>query len=196
MSLDVRIGTATDIDDLVRYLLMAGEGLFEFLFDDAYPGLTARDALALGAGDSESPYHFENAYLVESDNRVVGCLVAFPAEQIGLPELAYSVLARERLDPVRPLFEEHVPESLYINTLAVDESMRGQGVGGLLLDFAAELAQGAGCTSMTLHAWGDNETALSLYEARGFERVGAVEMPRTETLRHDAPMLLLQCPVG
>ncbi|MDP2124469.1 MAG: GNAT family N-acetyltransferase [Parvibaculum sp.] len=194
--MDVRLGTATDLDDLVRFLLMAGEGLFEYLFDDAYPGLTARDALALGVGDAESPYHFENAYLVESDNRVVGCLIAFPAEQVGLPELAYSVLTPDRLDPVRPLFEEHVPGSLYINTLAVDESARGQGVGGLLLDFAAELAQGAGCTSMTLHAWGDNETALSLYNARGFECVDKVEIPRTAKLRHDAPMLLLQCPVA
>lgn len=194
--MDVRIGTATDLDDLVRFLLMAGEGLFEYLFDDAYPGLTARDALALGVGDAESPYHFENAYLVESGNRVVGCLIAFPAEQIGLPELAYSVLPRDRLDPVRPLFEEHVPGSLYINTLAVDESMRGQGVGGLLLDFAAELARGGDCASMTLHAWGDNETALSLYTARGFECVDKVEIPRTAQLRHEAPMLLLQCPVA
>ena len=88
-----------------------------------------------------------------------------------------------------------MPGSLYINTLAVDESMRGQGVGGLLLDFAAELARGSDCKSMMLHAWGDNETALSLYKARGFERVGEVEMPRTDNLRHDAPMLLLQCPV-
>lgn len=191
--MDVRIGMATDREDLVRYLLMAGEGLFEHLFDNAYPGLTAADALGLAVGDEDTPYYFENAYLVENEGRALGCLVAFPSEQIALPEIAYSVIPRERLDPVLPLFTAPVPNSLYINTLAVNEEARGQGVGGLLLDFAAELAQGAGCDSLTLHAWGDNATALSLYTARGFECVSRIPIPPSDALRHTEPMLLLQC---
>ncbi len=63
--MEIRMGCAADTENLVRYLLMAGEGLLEHLFDDAYPGLTARDALALGVGDATSPHHFEHADLVE-----------------------------------------------------------------------------------------------------------------------------------
>lgn len=190
--MDVRIGMATDREDLVRFLLMAGEGLFEHLFENAYPGLTAIDALGLAVGDEASPYYFENAYLVEDEGTIKGCLIAFPAEQIGLPEIAYSVLPRERLDPVLPLFTGHVPNSFYINTLAVNEEARGQGVGGLLLDFAAELARGANYDSLTLHAWGDNETALSLYKSKGFECVDRIPIPPSDALRHTEPMLLLQ----
>ncbi len=193
--MDVRIGMATDRDDLVRYLLMAGEGLFEHLFDEAYPGLTAADALGLAVGDETSPYYFENAYLVEDEDGLKGCLVAFPSEQIGLPEIAYSVIPRDRLDPVLPLFTSPIPNSLYINTLAVNEEVRGQGVGGLLLDFAAELAQGASCESLTLHAWGDNATALSLYEHKGFECVDRIPIPPSAALKHSEPMLLLKCPL-
>lgn len=184
---------ATDRDDLVRYLLMAGEGLFEHLFEGAYPGLTAVDALGLAVGDEDSPYHFENAYLVEQNGRPTGCLIAFPSEQIGLPEIAYSVIPRERLDPVLPLFNAHLPNSLYINTLAVDESARGKGVGGLLLDFAGELARGANCESLTLHAWGDNANALNLYTSKGFECVEQIKIPSSQMLQHSEPMLLLKC---
>lgn len=194
--MDVRIGMATDRDELVRFLLMAGEGLFEHLFEDAYPGLTAVDALGLAVGDETSPYHFENAYLVEDEGKIKGCLIAFPAEQIGLPEIAYSVLPRERLDPVLPLFTSYIPNSFYINTLAVSEDARGQGVGGLLLDFAAELAQSANYESLTLHAWGDNETALGLYAAKGFECVERIPIPPSSALRHTEPMLLLQSPIS
>ncbi|HAC59131.1 GNAT family N-acetyltransferase [Parvibaculum sp.] len=190
--MDVRIGMATDRDELVRFLLMAGEGLFEHLFEDAYPGLTAIDALGLAVGDQDSPYHFENAYLVEDEGHLKGCLIAFPASQIGLPEIAYSVLPRERLDPVLPLFTSHVPNSFYINTLAVNEDARGQGVGGLLLDFAAELARSTNHDSLTLHAWGDNATALSLYKSKGFECVDRIAIPPSGKLRHTEPMLLLQ----
>ncbi|MEQ9527065.1 MAG: N-acetyltransferase [Parvibaculaceae bacterium] len=194
--MEIRMGCAADTENLVRYLLMAGEGLFEHLFDDAYPGLTARDALALGVGDETSPYHFENAYLVEMESGVVGCLVAFPADELGLPEIVYSVLPKERIDPARPLFERRVPDSFYINTLAVDEAARGQGVASLLLDFASELARSSGCDNLTLHAWGDNDIALSLYRAYGFHELEKIELPRTTTLAHDAPMLLLKCPLA
>jgi ribosomal protein S18 acetylase RimI-like enzyme len=190
--MEIRMGCAADTDNLVRYLLMAGEGIFEHLFDGAYPGLTARDALALGVGDEASPYHFENAYLVETERGVVGCLVAFPADELGLPEIVYSVLPKDRIDPARPLFEEGVPDSFYINTLAVDEAARGKGVGSLLLDFASELARSSGCDSLTLHAWGDNEAALSLYRAYGFSELKKIHLPRTPALDHDAPMLLLK----
>ncbi|MEQ8267720.1 MAG: GNAT family N-acetyltransferase [Parvibaculum sp.] len=193
--MDVRMGAAADTEDLVRYLLMAGEGLFEHLFDDAYPGLTASDALALGVGDADSPYHYENAYLAELKGQVVGCMVAFPSEQLGLPEIAYSVLPPERLDGVRPLFERTPPSSFYINTLATDETVRRMGVGALLLDFAAELAEAAGYDNLTLHVWGDNEGALALYKSRGFEFVEALHIPPSPALRHEAPMLLLRCPV-
>ena len=192
----IRMGCAADTDNLVRYLLMAGEGIFEHLFDDAYPGLTARDALALGVGDETSPYHFENAYLVEAENGAVGCLVAFPSEELGLPEIVYSVLPKERIDPARPLFEQRVPDSFYINTLAVDEAARGRGVGTLLLDFASELARSSGCDSLTLHAWGDNEPALTLYRSHGFQELEKIHLPKTPALAHDAPMLLLKCPLA
>lgn len=193
--MDVRMATAADTEDLVRYLLMAGEGLFEHMFDGAYPGLTANDALALGVGDADSPYHYENAYLAELNGQVVGCMVAFPSEQLGLPEIAYSVLPPERLEGVRQLFERAPPSSFYINTLATDESARGKGVGALLLDFAAELAEAAGYDSLTLHVWGDNEVARTLYASRGFEVVEALHIPPSPALRHEAPMLLLRRPV-
>ncbi|MBO6678719.1 N-acetyltransferase [Parvibaculum sp.] len=170
--------------------------MFEHLFDDAYPGLTAKDALALGVGDETSPYHFENAYLVETESGVVGCLIAFPADDLGLPEIVYSILPKDRIDPARPLFERQLPDSFYINTLAVDEAVRGRGVGSLLLDFASELARSSGCDSLTLHAWGDNDAALSLYRAYGFQELERIELPKSAALTHGAPMLLLKCPLA
>jgi len=59
------------------------------------------------------------------------------------------------------------PES-DVQTLAIADEHRGQGVGGQLLDVAIASAGSAGARSMTLEVRADNEAALALYGRRGF----------------------------
>lgn len=68
--------------------------------------------------------------------------------------------------------------------LAVDASVRGQGVAGLLIEAAVEAARRAGCTIMWLLTTNDNLDALRLYQRHGFRLVevhpGAVDLARRD----------------
>lgn len=55
-----------------------------------------------------------------------------------------------------------------VQTLAIADENRGQGLGGQLLDAAIASAVSAGARSMHLEVRADNDAALGLYERRGF----------------------------
>lgn len=73
--------------------------------------------------------------------------------------------------------EKEIPEStvlqrrkvLYVDDLCVDESCRGLGVGGKLMEAVKEHAQYVGATSIELNVWGFNHSAISFYEHLGFK---------------------------
>jgi ribosomal protein S18 acetylase RimI-like enzyme len=58
--------------------------------------------------------------------------------------------------------------SAWIYDIRLDEDRRGQGLGRRLLDALHDAARGLGATSMTLNVFGDNTTAIRLYESSGY----------------------------
>lgn len=57
-------------------------------------------------------------------------------------------------------------------SIMVDPGARGRGLGRLLLDRAEDLARQAGAVELRLEVREDNQAAISLYEARGYRRIG------------------------
>jgi [ribosomal protein S18]-alanine N-acetyltransferase len=58
-----------------------------------------------------------------------------------------------------------------VQTLAVEESQRRFGIGGVLLDALVGEAMRRRCTSVLLEVAADNAAAQALYAGRGFEQV-------------------------
>lgn len=61
---------------------------------------------------------------------------------------------------------------MYIDSVSVSPSHRGQGVGTKLLDAIEDLAMEKGKTILSLYVIGTNEGAKRLYERKGFVTVG------------------------
>ncbi|MBQ6175267.1 MAG: GNAT family N-acetyltransferase [Clostridia bacterium] len=59
--------------------------------------------------------------------------------------------------------------TLYIHDLVVDESVRGQGLGGRLYDHAVAYAREQGCYNLTLNVWTCNPAAMRFYEKCGMK---------------------------
>lgn len=192
---NIRIGIASDQEDIIDFMLMAGEGIFEQMFQFPVPGMGPRQALRIGLNSKRSPYFLENATLVEEQSNILGCLLAFPESEYGLPGIIKNLIPSKRLKPLNPLFASRYPDSFYINTLAVREEARGKGVGRLLLEVANEMASSSGYDTLSLHAWSDNAAAMNLYKKWGFEIVEEIDIPMTEHLRHEGPILLLKAAV-
>lgn len=65
-----------------------------------------------------------------------------------------------------------VPPDSDLLTLAVAPEAQGRGLGRLLLHALLRTARDRGCTQMFLEVRSDNEPALALYRAHGFEQTG------------------------
>lgn len=61
---------------------------------------------------------------------------------------------------------------LYELGMAIEESWRGQGIGGRLLEAAVEWARSIGAHKISLDVFPHNEAAIKLYETFGFVREG------------------------
>ena len=57
----------------------------------------------------------------------------------------------------------------YIDELVVEEASRGEGIGGMLLERASELAKEKGCRRVELDSAFHREGAHRFYEAHGFQ---------------------------
>ena len=73
---------------------------------------------------------------------------------------------------IKAVFKDHpvmLPRTyLYVDDLCVDENMRGQGVGSLLMEGVRELAKSRGIEKIELNVWECNEGAMRFYERLGF----------------------------
>jgi len=127
----------------------------------------------------EIPNASKPTVVAESDGRVVGVL-QYSRGQTGTPitlghvRLAVSVMgpigvlrllprlrARSKVDMPIPV------DSFYVAELHVDPEVRGNGVGGQLLDWAEQEAKRLGDRRMTLTTTASNP-ARHLYERKGF----------------------------
>jgi len=60
-------------------------------------------------------------------------------------------------------------KSLYIDDICVDEALRNQGAGALLLEKCKEFAKEQGCYCVHLNVWNFNGSAVKFYEKCGFD---------------------------
>lgn len=60
-------------------------------------------------------------------------------------------------------------KTLYIDDLCVDESVRGQGIGRMLYEYALSYARKCGCYNLTLNVWACNDDARYFYLSLGMQ---------------------------
>lgn len=191
MELSIRFGQAEDIDAVADLVVDAGGGLYEFLLGGLVPGVSARDMIRYAVSDEATLFSYTNGILADRDGQVLGLALCYPGEEFGLPWIVRNVIPRRRLNRVRGVLDADVQGTLYLNSLAVPEAARGQGVARLLLGCVGELTAELEFDTVTLHVWADNEPALRLYRSSGFEVIETVPIEPHERLMHEGGMHLM-----
>lgn len=183
-SLDFRPALPDDAEWLAERVNEVSAGVASLLLRGLLPGLGVETLLTMILRDAGSHYSHRNCVLAEVDGRPAGLLFAYAAARQGLPALVEHTVPARRLEPLRELLTVKIPGSLYINTLWVDETVRGMGLGYALMDYAAVWAADSGLHALSLFAWKDNARAVDFYTKRGFCPVRALDAPDALRERH------------
>jgi ribosomal protein S18 acetylase RimI-like enzyme len=186
-----RMARPDDSSDLARYMCIAGGGLYEFLFDDLIPFVTAVDVLSAGIGGERYPVSYRNCCVAArgDSGKIVAAANVFPADM--LKEDNYVLLGSERHSHVQPMLELQDWGSMFLNSLAVSDAHRGSGIGAKLLAWAEARAAEAGYDRLSLHVWADNIPAVNFYKARRFVQIGVAEIPPHPRLPHHGGSILM-----
>jgi GNAT superfamily N-acetyltransferase len=184
-----RAATPADAYALAELMIMAGDGLYEFLLEEMAPremlaGLMAR-SLKQDTGGCCWPHCY-----VADDKGVIGMINAYPAAW--LLEEDRAILPPDRVQILDPIDQAQDWESFLLNAVAVRAPHRRQGIGTHLLQWAIEQAKIGKFPRFTVNVWQDNLAARALFEKSGFHLQTHIEVPEHAGLNHVGGSLLLQ----
>jgi ribosomal protein S18 acetylase RimI-like enzyme len=152
----------------------AAEGFFQFMLGANYVEILANAFM--------QPNHdlsYENVSFAEINAKVVGMFSGFSA----LERQSYSNNALQQaagawnlrfwivsilFAPLIRIIDTVDEGDFYLQAIAVDANVRGQGVGSKLLDLAETTAIEKGAKRITLDVSANNTNAFQLYERRGY----------------------------
>jgi ribosomal protein S18 acetylase RimI-like enzyme len=121
-------------------------------------------------------YSFENTWIAEEDNQVVGSITVYDGaklQQLRQPVLSLLVEKYQRV--VSPE-KETEPGEFYIDTIAVHPNHQGKGLGTQLLNFAISQIVHQDGNVLGLLVDVNNSKAKNLYLRLGFQPVGTKQL--------------------
>jgi len=174
-SINLRTAKPTYDEGLVfaRYLDEAAECFFRFML-----GRRARHIIATAFGQPDHDLSYENVTFAECSNTIVGMVSGYSAEQhrrssrLPLKEAAGRFNLRMRIvlilfAPLMRIIDTIDDDDYYLQAIAVDKELRGDGVGSVLMDCFEKRARENGLTRLSLDVSAKNKSACRFYERRG-----------------------------
>jgi ribosomal protein S18 acetylase RimI-like enzyme len=171
----IRKARIEDAAFIAKYLLLAMEDIV-YKFIGEVNAQKANNLLLFFAAREANQYSWENCWVVEEDGVVVAAVDVYDGGR--LHDLRQPVV-----DHIRKYYnadwqpeDETQAGEFYIDSLGVDPSQRGRGIGSMLLQFLMhEYVTKHGYT-LGLLVDEDNQPAKRLYVRLGFRRVGVKEV--------------------
>jgi ribosomal protein S18 acetylase RimI-like enzyme len=156
-----------------RYLDQAAEGFFRFML-----GRRVADIIATAYTQPDHDLSCQNVTFAERDSAIVGMASGYTAEQhrrsslqplkqaAGKPALrmtAVTILCA----PLLRIIDTIADSDFYLQAIAVDEALHGQGLGSALFEAIEHRARTTGSTHLSLHVSAKNERARKFYTRHG-----------------------------
>ena len=157
-----------------RYMDQAAEGFFRFLL-----GRRAESVMATAFLKPRHALSYEHVTFAERDGELVGMTSAYtgiqlrgfdkrPLEQVADRPVWRLRCLRVVLTPVFRILDTVADEELYLQGIAVDPRLRGEGIGSFMLDHIEQVARASGSSRLCLDVASGNAGGRRLYARRGF----------------------------
>lgn len=173
----IRDAEVKDVEEIVELFKIILEDLnLSILQSTSWHQL--KPALMEAAVNNEYRYSYKDAIVKEIDKKIAGFSYGYRGEaNKKADEILSEVLTKHNL-PHFVIFNEDETEAgeWYLDSLVVDESFRGSGIGKELLHAVYKKAKSLRIDKVGLNVNQSNHKALRLYENEGFQETREVEL--------------------
>jgi ribosomal protein S18 acetylase RimI-like enzyme len=156
-----------------RFLDEAAEGFFRFML-----GRRANHIIASAFTKPNHDLSYQNVTFAERGQNIVGMVSGYTAEQHRrssrqpLKQAAGKHNLRMRIvlimfAPLMRIIDSIEDDDFYLQGIAVDRDLRGDGIGSFLMDSVEERARANGSSRLSLDVSAKNERARRFYERCG-----------------------------
>ena len=193
MNITYRTGRKEDCPRLAEFIYIASDGVVEFLFHDLIDRVSPIQMVAQNLANDSGYYTYKNTFVAEAETGVAGVCFYYPAKYHVISDEMKAFFPADRIEHLKHILSGRVDGSLYIDTLCVDEKVRGKGIGGELIALTKKKAVEQGFSALSLITLADNTSAHRLYFRCGFEVVSYVPMEPHELIPHEGGAVLMCC---
>ena len=193
MNITYRTGRKEDCAKLAEFVYIASDGVVEFLFHDLMEGVSPIQMVTHNLAKDTGYYTHKNTIVAEEGSSIVGVSFYYPASKHVISQEMRDLFPADRLEHLKYVLSGVVENSLYLDTLCVDDVYRGKGIGAELIALTKKQAEEQGFNAVSLFALADNTDAHRLYHRCGFEIVSHLEMAPHELIPHEGGAFLMAC---
>jgi len=191
MDIIYREGNIEDCDKIAQGIDLASGGIIEFLFHGLLKDYTADQVMSNVLRDEKGYETYKNAIVAEYENKVIGIVYSYPAKYHGISEETRTFFPQERLEFLADFFNSRVENSLFLDSIYVDEKFRGLGVGSKLIQLTKEKAKKQGFSQLSLMVMNSNSVARRSYERNAFTIVKHVDVKEHPLIPNKGGIYLL-----
>lgn len=191
MEILYRRGKIEDCAKIAEGIDRASGGIVEFLFHGLLTNSTAAETMADFLREGVGYESYENAIVAECQGVIVGIVYSYPSKYQGITEEARNFFPQEQLEFLADFFNSRVENSLFLDSIYVDEEFRGQGVGSKLIALTKEKAKESGYQQLSLMVMNENAAARRAYERNDFKIVKHVDVKEHPLIPNKGGIYLL-----
>jgi len=117
---------------------------------------------------TDNRHSYLNTYIAEMNGHVAGVLVFYNSEQAIILDANLEAYLTNKKGALVTIDPETAPGEWYIDTVVVDPTYRGHGIGSKLLNYAEHLVKNSGGGKLALNVEIEKNAAIRLYNRLGF----------------------------
>ena len=191
MDILYRRGKLEDCSKIAEGIDLASGGIVEFLFHGLLRNNTAAEVMADFLRDETGYDSYKNAIVAEYQGDIIGIVYSYPAKFHEISEETKEFFPSDRLMLLADFFNSRVDNSLFLDSIYVDEKFRGQGVGSKLIALTKQKAKDNGYKQLSLMVMNENMTARRAYERNNFEIVKHIDVKEHRLIPNKGGIYLL-----
>ena len=191
MDILYRTGKIEDCYKIAEGIDLASGGIMSFLFEGLLENYTVAEVMANTLRDETGYDSYKNAIVAEYQDNIIGIVYSYPAKFHEITNEERNFFPSDRLELLGDFFNSRVDDSLFLDSIYVDDKFRGQGIANRLIELTKQKAQKYGHKQLSLMVMNTNMTARRAYERNSFTVVKHINVQEHRLITNKGGIYLL-----